>query len=208
MTRAAPYDRDKALDAALQLFWLKGYHATSVKDLEAALAMKPGSIYAAFKSKEALYLASLERYFERMRDTLRRTVADAASPLGALTEHLRRQGECGNGEADGLACMLVKTLLDTTAAEPVLAERTRTYLDLMRDEIAAGFQTAKDRGELPPEADVARLAHRYQAELSAVRIEVHRGADPVATKALADDLADAFLALRVDSARQNDRAGA
>ncbi|MDX1730552.1 MAG: helix-turn-helix domain-containing protein, partial [Aurantimonas coralicida] len=47
---ARPYDRDAALDAALRLFWAKGYHATSLKDLEAALTMKPGSIYAAFQS--------------------------------------------------------------------------------------------------------------------------------------------------------------
>lgn len=55
MTRAAPYDRETALDAAMALFWDKGFHATSLKDLEAALAMKPGSIYAAFVSKENLY---------------------------------------------------------------------------------------------------------------------------------------------------------
>ena len=50
MARAAPYDRDATLDAAMSLFWERGYHATSLKDLEAALSMKPGSIYAAFKS--------------------------------------------------------------------------------------------------------------------------------------------------------------
>ncbi|MEP3669912.1 MAG: TetR family transcriptional regulator, partial [Roseibium sp.] len=37
MKRAQPYDREKALDAAQDLFWRKGYHATSLKDLEAAL---------------------------------------------------------------------------------------------------------------------------------------------------------------------------
>ena len=89
MKRARPYDRDTALDAAMHLFWRKGYHATSLKDLEAALAMKPGSIYAAFTSKEALYLAALERYFLRSRDGLRAMLAAAASPLAALAGFLR-----------------------------------------------------------------------------------------------------------------------
>ncbi|MGV8985829.1 MAG: TetR/AcrR family transcriptional regulator [Cypionkella sp.] len=61
MTRAAPYDRDTALNAAVSLFWNKGFHATSLKDLETTLHMNPGSIYAAFSSKENLYLLALER---------------------------------------------------------------------------------------------------------------------------------------------------
>ena len=44
MSRSAPYDRDTALAAAMDLFWEKGFHATSLKDLETALEMKPGSI--------------------------------------------------------------------------------------------------------------------------------------------------------------------
>jgi len=61
MARAANYDRDVALAAALSVFWRKGYHATSLKDLETNLDMKPGSIYAAFESKENRYLLALER---------------------------------------------------------------------------------------------------------------------------------------------------
>ena len=76
MARTASYDRDQALDAAMTLFWLKGYHATSLKDLEGALKMKPGSIYAAFQSKEALFRATLERYCARMAKDL-----DAGRPL-------------------------------------------------------------------------------------------------------------------------------
>lgn len=197
MKRAPPYDRETALDAALQLFWAKGYHATSLKDLEAALAMKPGSIYAAFKSKEALYLASLERYFLRGRDDLRARVMDAPSPLSALADYLRAQGCGGDGGLNGRACMLIKTLLDTTAEDAAIAERSRDYLGIMQREIAAAFQKAKDLGELAPDADVARLAQRYQAEMAALRIEAHRGAGPGELAALADDMARDIEGLRV-----------
>ena len=71
MTRMPAYDRDAALEAAIRLFWAKGYHATSLKDLENALNMRPGSIYAAFKSKQALFLAAMERYFEKMQSGFR-----------------------------------------------------------------------------------------------------------------------------------------
>lgn len=81
MPRTAPYNRDHALDAAMTLFWRQGYHATSLKDLEQALAMKPGSIYAAFKSKENLFRLSLQRYFDKGGDRLAGYIDAAPTPL-------------------------------------------------------------------------------------------------------------------------------
>ena len=74
MKYAKAYDRDVALNAALDLFWSKGFHATSIKDLETALGMRSGSIYAAFKSKENLYALALERYFTASQMAFERDV--------------------------------------------------------------------------------------------------------------------------------------
>lgn len=197
MKRARPYDRDTALEAALRLFWTKGYHATSLKDLEAALNMKPGSIYAAFSSKEALFLSVLERYFHQNRDAFRATIAEADSPLEALADHLRGYAEDPAEDAECRACMLVKTLLDTTAADAVIAARARAYLDAMKSEIATAFDRAKACGELPPEADPERLARRYQSDITALRIESHRGTGQAELAALAEDRVQDLERLRV-----------
>jgi AcrR family transcriptional regulator len=189
MTRARPYDREEALDAAMTLFWRKGFHATSLKDLENALNMKPGSIYAAFNSKEALYLATLERYFERNRDALRQMAEASPSPLKALADHLRSfAGEDGAKPACR-ACMLIKTLLTATEEDDAIATQARHYLDAMTEEIRAIFEKAKTLGELPESADPARLAQRYQADMTALRIETHRAPATPALKALAEDMA-------------------
>lgn len=177
MKRARPYDRDTALDAALDLFWTKGYHATSLKDLEAALNMKPGSIYAAFSSKEALFLSALERYFHQNQSGLRSMAEEAESPLQGLADQLRSLGRDGGLECR--ACMLIKTLLDATSSETAIAAQTRLYLDQMKAEFAAVFGLAKSRGELPPDADCDRLARKYQSDIMALKIEAHRGADQI-----------------------------
>jgi AcrR family transcriptional regulator len=110
---ARPYDRDAALDAALRLFWAKGYHATSLKDLEAALTMKPGSIYAAFQSKEALFLAALERYFLRNRAGLAARLAAAMRFQSDVTA-LRIEAHRGTDRtalaqlADGMAADIAR----------------------------------------------------------------------------------------------------
>ncbi|MGU0800458.1 helix-turn-helix domain-containing protein, partial [Pseudomonas aeruginosa] len=51
MPRPARHDRQQALDRAVDLFWERGYHATSMKHIEQALDMRPGSLYATFGSK-------------------------------------------------------------------------------------------------------------------------------------------------------------
>jgi TetR/AcrR family transcriptional repressor of nem operon len=197
MSRAAPYDRDKTLDAAMSLFWDKGYHATSLKDLEAALTMKPGSIYAAFKSKENLYLLALERYFLNSRLLFRELVERSESPLQCLADHLRSFETLDRDNAARKACMLTKTMIDTQSTDAAIAEQARQYLHAMRLEIVAVFASAKAVGELHPNADPKRLARRYKANLTALRFELHQGADQAEMLDLIEDMAREVEALRV-----------
>ncbi|MFC3118821.1 TetR/AcrR family transcriptional regulator [Jhaorihella thermophila] len=197
MARAANYDRDAALEAAMTLFWRKGYHATSLKDLETALEMKPGSIYAAFDSKENLYLLALRRYFENSRAGFRAVIAKAASPLAALAAHIRSYAELPAEDAARQACMLTRTLVDTRSTNPAIAAATQEYLDQMASEFAAAFAAARDKGEIALDADPERLARRYQANITALRVELHRGAREQTIRDLAEDMASEVEALRV-----------
>ncbi len=65
MARHARYDRKTALEKAVGLFWEKGYHGSSMKQIEQALDMRPGSIYATFGSKDGLFSEALAAYAEQ-----------------------------------------------------------------------------------------------------------------------------------------------
>jgi AcrR family transcriptional regulator len=60
--RPRAFDRDAALTAAMQLFWRRGFSATSISDLTSAMGIGSPSLYAAFGSKEALYAEALNHY--------------------------------------------------------------------------------------------------------------------------------------------------
>ena len=193
------YDRDAALEAAVRLFWSKGYHATSLKDLEAALNMRPGSIYAAFKSKQALFLAAMERYFEKMQAGFRAHMEGVDVPLAGLTSFLRAYAEDAPG-ARVHACLLLKTLLEATATDSEISGPARDYLNRMKAEFEAGFSAAKEAGDLPHTADTARLARRYQAALTALQIELQRGLSGAELSAFVDDLIEPFEQLAREAA--------
>ena len=65
--RPEGFDRDAALEAAMVLFWRKGFAATSMNDLCDAMGVRSPSLYAAFGSKEALYLEAIEHYVRDYR---------------------------------------------------------------------------------------------------------------------------------------------
>jgi len=60
MANKVKFERENVIRVASQLFWEKGFTATSTRDLQEAINMRPGSIYAAFGSKEVLYSESLK----------------------------------------------------------------------------------------------------------------------------------------------------
>ncbi|WP_306131923.1 TetR/AcrR family transcriptional regulator [Roseivivax marinus] len=196
MTRARPYDRDAALDAALDLFWRKGFHATSLKDLEVALSMKPGSIYAAFTSKEVLFRETLHRYFEAEQRRVRALAKQASSPLEGLVAHVRHAGRCSG---TGRACMLVKTVLELSAEESTAGADARHYLDALWEEFRDLFAAAVTAEEVVGR-DPNRLARLYQTKLIALKIEVQRGLGEAELQVLADDMAEEIAGLRATAA--------
>ena len=64
MVRTKQFDKHGALDEAMQLFWERGYHATSIQDLVDRLGVNRQSLYDTFGGKDQLFLSALERYRE------------------------------------------------------------------------------------------------------------------------------------------------
>lgn len=173
----------------MTLFWRQGYHATSLKDLEATLSMKPGSIYAAFHSKEALFRATLDRYGARMTSELQALVEQSPSPLEALRDHLIGLADLSPCDRPSTACMLVKSLLEVSR-EGELRMVIEEHLDRVESVIAEAFEAAQRKGELRPDCDPVRLARRMQTYIFGLKVQAQRETDPDAMRALCRDLAD------------------
>ncbi|MEM8822124.1 MAG: TetR/AcrR family transcriptional regulator [Pseudomonadota bacterium] len=188
MPRPPSYDKDALIDRARDLFWRQGYQGTSMKDLEQVLDLRPGSIYAAFGSKDGVFVSALDRYAEtgaaRLAD-----LQDRHGPLGALKAHVLALAE---DPAPARACMLVKTLLE--APEGPVREAAATNLRAMEDVFAKLFHAAQDAGEIAAHHDPDRLARRHQSDVTGLRATLER--PDIDAHALAQEIADGLDALR------------
>lgn len=198
MSRTTLYNRQEALDRAIHLFWQKGFHATSLKDIEQALDMRPGSIYTAFGNKDGLFQEALDHYAQASLNELERILANYQSPLLGLAAFMRQLGGIRDKDLPSRACMLVKSLLELGAREQSALQKVEKLLAGMESRFAECFVEAQRLGELDTELDPLRLARRLQAEVMGIRAFAQRDVDSAAVYALAEDMALSIEDLRND----------
>ena len=185
MPRKPNHDRAELIDRARDLFWRQGWAGTSLKDLEAVLKMKPGSFYAAFGSKEALFEIALDKYAEDGAGRLAELVE--AHGLMAALKRYPKLAICRE-EAPAKACMLSKTLLELQAHGHPLAQRASAHLMGMEEQFAALFAQMQQDGEIAPEHDPKSLARRYQSDLLGLRVSAER--EGIDAHAIAREIAE------------------
>jgi AcrR family transcriptional regulator len=185
--RPRAYDPDKALRRAMETFWERGYAATSLDDLSAAMGMNRPSLYAAFGDKRALYLKALESYIaasragldvalsvERpLREALRRVYASALSVYLA-----------GANAARG--CLLIGTAATESVSDPEVRALMANSVRSLDEAFEARIRFAQERGEVPKIADPAALAKLASAVLHTLAIRSRAGAPRAALEATAE----------------------
>lgn len=122
MARPRQFDNKQILDAAQGVFWEKGYHPTSTRDLTAAMGITMASLYNAFGDKRSLFLASLDHYLDNsLRERiarLERTLPPADALSGFFADSIARS----LGDPLHRGCMLVNTALEASEEDPEIRE--------------------------------------------------------------------------------------
>lgn len=190
MPRKPNYDRNDLILRARDLFWKRGWAGTSLKDLEAELKMRPGSFYAAFGSKEALFELALQKYAVDGRERLAE-LADEYSPFEALQRFPTLIIESENAPAK--ACMLSKTLLELHGQNHPLAKKADQNLKKMEKQFADLFEKAQQNGDIAKAHDPYILASKYQSDLLGLRVSAER--DDIDARAIAQEIANGLARL-------------
>ncbi|GAA5524701.1 HTH-type transcriptional repressor ComR [Microbulbifer aestuariivivens] len=188
MANTAKFDRRQVLERATRLFWQKGFHATSTRDLQQAIDMRPGSIYAAFGSKSGLFREVLHFYTEEMSERLQQCLAEEGAILDGLRTFLRQILLQDGDNAPSELCLLAKSLSELDEGEAELLSETRALLAATEENFRCHLQSAIAAGELSAQVDPGLLARQLQVEMIGLRSYLRATGDRDAVRELADNL--------------------
>lgn len=172
------FNRDEVLDKAMQLFWSRGYSATSMQDLVEAMGINRGSLYATFGDKHALFLAALRMFDEQVRARLLSNLTAEFSPREAICELFRlfqREATLPNGNR---GCLLTNSALELAAHDPevatIVAESQRQIESFFQSRIEAG----REGGEIPAGRPASELSKGLLASLLGLMVLIRSRPDP------------------------------
>ncbi|MCW3465204.1 TetR/AcrR family transcriptional regulator [Chitinophaga nivalis] len=149
MARNKAFNPTEKLEKARNLFWKKGYHATSMEDLVSEMKVNRGSIYDTYGDKQQLFMESLRSYALETHSEYRRAALGERSPLKAIEKIIRKA--VARSFEQQKVCMVVKSSFEMAVHDDALKQLLQQlttalveiFEDLIRQAIAAGEIDAK-----------------------------------------------------------------
>ena len=168
MANKIKFERETVVRLASQLFWEKGFHATSTRDLQEAINMRPGSIYSAFGSKEGLYIESLRDYTVQMESQIKECLSTSDTILGwlrAFVENVITKKE----SAPSAICMLVKANCEFADKDSNLFQLSLDLIDKFENYLSVLFEQAIAKNELSNNISAQEYARFFEVQFTGLR---------------------------------------
>lgn len=156
MARLKEFDPKDKLEKARDLFWKKGYYATSMQDLVNDMKINRGSMYDTFGDKHKLFISSLQSYVAETHDEYKKAVSGETSPIKSIEKIIQKAIK--RSFEEGKVCMVVKTSFELapfdTGVKELLQQSTNALMRIFEELL----EKAQQAGEFSPERDVKEAA--------------------------------------------------
>ncbi|WP_192355724.1 TetR/AcrR family transcriptional regulator [Mesorhizobium mediterraneum] len=169
------FSADAALDAAMKVFWTKGFAGASLNDLTEAMGITRPSLYAAFGNKEALFFRTLDLYQSLRKDYLTEAL-QAPTARGVFEALLRGALRDQQTEGQPRGCLMVLNAMQGGDEAQAIRNEVLRRQAIGRDLLAARFERAKCEGDLLPTINVDGLVRFVQSLMHGILSQGAAGA--------------------------------
>ncbi len=150
------FDEQKALTKATNLFWEKGYEATSTEDLMQAMGLQRGSFYHTFKSKKDLYVSALNSHESYSFNEFEELLKKSQTPIATLKAAFLTLADCPDKE-HMLGCFAGNTIAELSGIDEELVENAVKHLKRFESIMTKQIKFSQGTGELKTKEDPALL---------------------------------------------------
>lgn len=201
--RPRTFDREEALQKALRIFWELGYEPASVAAICKAIGINPPSFYAAFGSKETLFLEAV-RYYEKTYWTgLLTEFEESRLPIAqALRIFFEKAAAVLLNPATPNGCMVVLAAVNISPKETQILALVKDLRRATRDFFARRLARAVREGELASSLDIEGLADMLNIFLEGMSIQARDGLALTSLAKAADPVIALFESLAQKSTAQ------
>ncbi|AZG36471.1 MULTISPECIES: TetR/AcrR family transcriptional regulator [Shewanella] len=193
MANISKFDREDVLKKAKNLFWQKGFLATSTREIQTIMDMRPGSIYAAFGSKADLYNQTLIHYAQTSASNLNDKIEQNDHVWDGLKQYLRSlMAPCSETVPSEL-CMLMRTLSELDESHQETLSIARDLLTQVEHRFVNIIEQAQNEGDLPAQLDKHKLAKKLQVHIIGLRSYLKATGD---TETVSQQLEEFFIQIQ------------
>lgn len=178
MARSKEFDPDAVLDSAMELFWSRGYEATSTADLVDHLGIARASLYATFGSKHDLYLKAFDRYLQDKDPRVVELMSRPGPALPAVRELVETYVRESADDRQRRGCFVVNAAIDRLPGDTAVAHRVQASWNTVEIALTSALLRAQAQDELPEGARPRAIARFLLVFLQGVRVMGRTEPDP------------------------------
>jgi len=170
MPRNKTYDDELVLEKAMNVFWVHGYEATSVRLLEKEMGINQFSIYASFKNKKNLFINALRAYRQFVIKNRFQPLLQEEAGLAELEKFLLSAATSKKGKEEKKGCLVVNTAGELGEKDPDIAKELNLYYDFLRNMLLRVLQNAVAKHEIPVNTDVEKQASFFLGVMQGISV--------------------------------------
>ncbi|WP_210711963.1 TetR/AcrR family transcriptional regulator [Pseudomonas protegens] len=167
--RPKEFDPEQIADAAMQVFWQRGYAATSIQDLVEGTGLSRSSLYNAFDSKHGLYTCALKRYQQMTSANIELLGADA--PVRELVRRLlMRIVDNELEDTRRLGCLAANASLEMAGQDAAVAQLVAQNFQRIEAALEQVLRRGQAQGEIDPQKNPRALASFVVCTVQGLRV--------------------------------------
>ncbi|WP_395026101.1 TetR/AcrR family transcriptional regulator [Comamonas odontotermitis] len=167
--RTKEFEPDEIADAAMQVFWQRGYAATSVQDLVQGTGLSRSSLYSTFESKQGLYEQALRRYSAVTTANVE-LLSGPGQPQALIRQLLMRVAESELDDPQQRGCLVANASLELAAHDKAVAELVAHNLERLQKALEKLIQRGQQTGEIATTQSPRALARFFVNTMQGMRV--------------------------------------